>query len=116
MRLMTPSPVMKKMNDKKFFLPSDYENKYSVDLRSGQRAKSNLNTAQRVFTEYVLTNYNTNNTCNTNNNTTENENKTTSYSKKPANFFFYRPNDSIGNVIGYKFAPEYREEVILITN
>lgn len=103
---MTPSPVMKQMNDKKFLLPSDYGMKYNVNLR-GERPKSSLNTAQRVFTEYVLTNQNYNY------NTeylTDNEN-THSNTKKTSSYFSNKREDSISNLISYKFAPEYREEV-----
>lgn len=106
---MTPSPVMNQMNDKKFLLPSDYETKYNVHLRS-ERPKSSINTAQRVFTEYVLTHNNNNNNNQNTENLTDNENSNSNF-KKTASYFTYRPVDSIGNVISYNFAPEYREMV-----
>lgn len=103
---MTPSPVIKQLNDKKFLLPSDYELKYNVHLR-GERPKSNINTAQRVFTEYVLTNNNA-----FNDNIIENE--TNSNFKKTTSYFNYKPVDSIGNLISYKFGPEFKEQVNII--
>jgi len=106
MRMMTPSPGITQMNDKRYLLPSDYEYKYNVNKR-GERPKSSLNTAQRVFTEYVLTNTNNYNT----ENLTEND-LTTSHYKKTSSYFSNRPIDSIGNVITYQYAPEYRDQVI----
>jgi len=103
---MTPSPVIRKINDRKFFLPSDYETKYNVHLRI-KRPKSNINTGQRVFTEYVLTNNNLNT-----DNLMDNENTNSNF-KKNTSYFSYKPIDSICNLISYKYAPKYREQVFL---
>lgn len=102
---MTPSPIINQINDRKFFLPTDYENKYNIHLRR-ERAKSNLNTAQRVFTEYVLTSGN----IKTDNLELNNENTNPNY-KKTASNFYKGNNDSVGNLLAYKFAPEFRDQV-----
>ena len=103
MRMMTPSPIINQQNDRKFLLPSEYEIKYHIHLRQ-ERPKSSFNTAQRVFTQYVLTN--------NNENITEYE-TTNSNFKKTAGHFTNRPVDSIGNIIAYKYAPDYRNQVII---
>ena len=93
---------MIKENDKKYLLPSDYENKYNMHSRR-ERAKSSLNTAQRVFTH-----------TNENNLLTDNEMIETSPKKTNSNFFSHRPQDSMSNLISYKYAPNFREIVNLI--
>ncbi len=105
---MTPTAVHCQMNDKKILLPSDYENKYNINLR-GERPKSSLNTAQRVFTEYVLTNTNNYYT----ENLTENE-LITSNNRKNSNYSSNKPIDSINNLISYQFAGDYREQVFIM--
>ena len=85
-------------NDKKFLLPSDYERKYNINLRR-ERAKSHINTAQRVITH-------TNETC-----LTENELMETSPKKSRNNYFSHKPQDSMNNIISYKYAPNFREVV-----
>jgi len=107
---MTPSPVINQINDRKFLLPADYENKYNIHLRR-ERPITNLNTAQRVFTEYLLTNGNNRNTFNFNFDF-NNENTNPNY-RKTASKFYKRNNDSVGNLLAYKYAPQFREQVKL---
>jgi hypothetical protein len=94
----TPSPDMIRENDKKYLLPSDYENKYDINLRR-ERAKSNINTFKRIFTI---------NQINENENYNDNDNSNTNSRN---NYFFYRPEDSMDNLISYKYAPNFREVV-----
>jgi len=96
---------MKQMNDRKFLLPSEYQTKYNIHSRA-ERPKSSLNTAQRIFTEYNTTSHNYQNT----DNLMDYEN-TNFNSKKSSSYFSYKPEDSMGNLISYKYAPEYREQV-----
>jgi len=104
-------------NDKKYLLPSDYENKYDINTNlRRERAKSNINTFQRIFTS---------NTINENLNENENENEKNNENFSPKNintnnnynnnsrnnYFFYRPQDSMDNLISYKYALNFREVV-----
>lgn len=104
---MTPSPVINQINDRKFLLPSEYENKYNVHLRR-ERPKSFINTAQRVFTEYVLKTGN----IHTDNFDYDDENINPNF-KRTASSFYKGNNDSVGNLLAYKYAPEFRDEVKL---
>ena len=91
---------MIKENDKKYLLPSDYENKYNIHLRRDRAKSSCLNTAQRVFTQ-----------SNENGLLTDNEIIETSPKKTKSNFFSHKPQDSMSNLISYKYAPNFREIV-----
>jgi len=95
------------MNDKKAFLPTDYENKYQIKTRA-KRPKSIISTAHRVFTEYVVTNNIYDDSENT-----EYHNTQTNF-KKTANIFSYKPIDSLSNLITYQYAPKFREQVMNI--
>lgn len=99
---MTPSPLVTQMNDKRNFLPSEYDNIYKAKIKK-ERPKSSINTALRVFTQFVLT---------TNDNETQYE--VTHYNKKTLNSIINKPHDSIGNLLRYKFADNYREQVNFI--
>lgn len=104
---MSLSPIINLINDRKFLLPADYENKYHLHLRR-ERPKSTFNTAQRVFTEYVLSSVNNNNI--TDNFEINNENTNPNF-KKTVSSFYRKNNDSVGNLLAYKYAPEYRDQV-----
>lgn len=106
---MTPSPAINLINDRKFLLPADYENKYNIHLRR-ERPTSNLKTAERVFTEYVLT---SGNNFNTENLKYSNENSNPNFLKTTSNFY-KRNNDSVGDLLSYKYGPEFREQVNII--
>ncbi len=104
---MTASPLLNQINDRKFLLPSDYESKYNIDFRR-ERPKSYFNTAQRVFTEYVLTSGNTI----TDSFDFNNENTNPNY-KKTVKRLDKRNNDSVGNLLAYIYAPDFRDQVKL---
>lgn len=87
--------------DKKHFLPSDFEIKYKANFRK-KRPVSSLDTAQRVVIRSELNE--------TSNSYTETELEML-FGKKSSKFFNYRPSDSVGNVISYRYAPDYREQV-----
>jgi len=106
---MNPSSTISQINDRKFLLPADFENKYNINLRRKRPKSSYFNTAQRVFTEYVLTTVNHYNTDNFDFNS---ENTNPNY-RKSVGSVYKRNNDSVGNLLEYKYAPEFKDQVNL---
>lgn len=89
-------------NDRKYFLPADFEYKYNVKMKR-ERAKSTLNTANRIFTQNTEANENI---------YSDNEVEEMSPKRnKSSNFFSHRPQDSMPNIISYKYAPRFRDVV-----
>jgi hypothetical protein len=98
---------MIKENDRKFLLPSEYENKYDTKFRRS-RSKSIHNTFQRIF-NLSIKNQSINN-CITE--YEDNELYETSLTKNTRNnIISYKPHDSINDLLSYKYAPKFRDIV-----
>lgn len=98
-----PSELIKRINDRKNLMPSEYEDMYEKKLN---RSKSNLqflNTRERVFTEYIID--------------TEEQDKIKENIFHPGREkmrqqrFYPHAQEEVGNLISYKYAPTFRDQV-----
>jgi hypothetical protein len=94
-------------NDRKFFLPSDFERKYNTKFRRS-RSRSYQNTFQRIFNNSIQSQDNKDSFTEND----DNQSYETSISKNTKNnIITYKPQDSINDLLSYKFALNYREVV-----
>lgn len=93
-----PSAELKKINDKKQLLPFEIEEMYQNKFRRNKSCHKSLNTGERVFTEYVLT-----------------QREGSSDMMSPNRRMEVKKNrnlrDSLSELISYKYGPNFKQEV-----
>ena len=96
-----PSNQTKKLNDKKMLMPCEVEEMYNSRYKRTNSLTKSYNTAERVFSEYVLKD--------------KKELKTLTPNKSSSNFY---PNakDNLGELLEYKYGPRFRNDVKLNFN
>jgi hypothetical protein len=90
-----PSDLLIKINNKKDLLPFEIEEMYKKKYRRNKSNQKEINTAERIFTEYVLTD----------------RKEISKLNRTPSKAKYPNSIDNLNELITYRYGPNFRNEV-----